>query len=232
MNLDLSAVPEKEAGWYNELRQRLGLPVPESIDPSQLADATKTPLARLDRLQTEKLTDEQLAILHRRANMNSYTRATVRLSWEIVRRPEYHGSTTVHEALVILANLAEETDAVLKHLDAARESALKKRESSALWDLLELNVRLRRREIDEFSRLAHHIAAEHMREPGVSETFGQIMASAGLVDAEGRILIPRRQAPTSPILVPGGAGSGKILTSESACGAPANRPAIWTPGME
>ncbi len=232
LNLDLPVSTQKEAVWFNDLRKRIGLPIPESIDPTTLANPTKTPLARLDRLEAEKLTDEQLISLYREATMTAFTRAVIRFAWAMVRRPALRDSRQAREAYSHLANTGEDADGLLKLLDEAREASLKKRESSAYWDLLELSVRLRGNDIDEFSRVAQHIAAEHMNEQGVAETFAQIMASAGLVDAQGRIMIPKRQAAAaSSILMPGAPEPGKIITPDSAA-AGAKRSAIWTPGME
>jgi hypothetical protein len=232
LNLDLAGTSQKELGWFNDMRKRIGLPIPELIDPTALVDPTKTPLARLDRLQAEKLTDEQLTSLYREATMTAFTRAIIRFAWAMVRRPSLRDSRQAREAFSHLANTGEDADELLKLLDEAREAGLKKRESSAYWDLLELSVRLRGNDIDEFSRVAQHIAAEHMNEQGVAETFAQIMASAGLVDAQGRIMIPKRQAAAaSSILLPGAAEPGKIITPDSA-GAGGKRSALWTPGME
>jgi Flp pilus assembly protein TadD len=229
LNLDLGVTTQKEAGWFNELRKRLNLPTPEPIDPTTFPESVRIPLARLDRLETERLADDQLIQVYREATMAAFTRAIIKLAWAIVRRPSLRDSRQAREAFSHLANAAEETEELLKLLDEAREASLKKRESSAYWDLLELTVRLRGNDIDEFSRVAQHIAAEHMNEPGVGETFAQIMASAGLVDAQGRIMIPKRQAASPSIILPGAAEPGKIITPDTAAAGSGKRSAIWTP---
>ena len=71
---------------YNKLRRSLGLPTLETIDPAGVRVETLSP-ARQTRLDTAKMTDEQLVAVYRRAVVVSAPRLLRKIAGEIVSRP-------------------------------------------------------------------------------------------------------------------------------------------------
>jgi hypothetical protein len=232
-SMDVADASDSSAKVFNELRQQLGLPIPESIDPKTV-DLGKLPRVRLGRLQVEKLSDDELIRCYRRASFPPQSRALGSLAAEIVRRTSFNGRPEVAEAYGVLAANSPDTKAALMFVEQGRAAAQRAKQSTAMWDIEELQLRLQRGEGDQASRLLQHIQREHAREPGVSEALFRLLYEAGVIDQQGRpIAAPQPQA--SPILVPGAAAPGKILVpgGESAASAgQSSKPVIWTPGME
>ena len=126
-----------------------------------------------------------------------------------------------------------DTATALTFIEQGRAAAQRAKQSTASWDLDELQVRLQRGEGEEASRLLQHLQREHRDEPGVSEALFRLLYEAGIIDQQGRRMMPT-ETQASPILVPGSAAPGKILVpgGETAAPAGSSKPVIWTPGME
>ena len=123
----------------DELRRRLGLSVPASIDPAG-GDLNTLRLARFARLEIEKLSDVQLSQAFQRAAAAQYETALRRLSQEVVRRegmPADHRLT----AYQYLARFEEETAKAEEHITAARKLAARLKRSASSRDL-ELSARI------------------------------------------------------------------------------------------
>ncbi len=228
---DSLTIRKPDAAIYDELRRKLGLRVPEPIDPAAVKDLMRLPAVRLHRLQADKLDDESLLKVYRRANMLSAFRAVAVLANEIVRRATLSEKVDLAGIHGVLAQFADDQQQALDHIEQARGIAQKARRSSAPWDLEEMRLAADYGDSQNFMRLFDHIRREHLREEGVQEALVEILASHGLVDSSGRVMLPAA-APTSPIVVPGAASASKILTPDSADPAGERKPVLWTPGME
>jgi hypothetical protein len=228
---DIGTFRDRDAEVFNDLRRQLGLPLPEPIDPTTAGDPFHISAVRLHRLQADKLSDETLLKIYRRASMISAFRALVKLAAEIIRRPAMSEQISFAEIHGLLAQFAETREEALAHIEVARAISQKARQSSARWDLDELRLCLTFGDVPGASRLFDHLRREHIREEGVAETLSQILVSAGLIDRSGRVLLPP-VAEASPILVPGAAAAGKILTPDSASTSEERKSVLWTPGME
>jgi hypothetical protein len=228
---DSLTIRESDAEIYDELRRKLGLPVPEPIDPATVKDLLRLPAVRLHRLAAEKLDDDLLLKVYRRANMLSAYRAVAALGKVIVRRPAFSEKTDLAGVHGILAQFADSRDEAMSHIEQARAIAQRARQSSAPWDLEEMRLAADYGDFESFARLFDHIRREHIREEGVQETLAEILISHGLVDSSGRIMMPAA-APASPLVVPGTAAPSKILTPDSAAPAGERKSVLWTPGME
>ena len=123
----------------DELRRRLDLPVPESIDPTGIDLATLR-LARFARLQIEKLSDQQLAQAFNRAAAAQYETALRRLSQEIVKRESMSPELRLG-AYQYLARFEEETERAEEHMAAARKLAARLQRATSARDL-ELSARI------------------------------------------------------------------------------------------
>jgi hypothetical protein len=228
---DMGTFREQEAEVFNDLRRQLGFPVPGPIDPATAGDPFHTPAVRLHRLEVDKLGDEPLVKLYRRASLLSAFRALVKLGAEILRRPALSDKFSFAEIHGLLAQFSETREEAIVHIDEARAISQKARQSSAPWDLEELRLCVSFADIQGVARLFDHIRREHLREEGVAETLSQILVSAGLIDRSGRVLLPP-VAEASPILVPGSAAPSKILTPDGVSPSEERKSVLWTPGME
>ena len=137
---DMGTFHEQQAEEFNDLRRQLGLPVPGPIDPSTTGDPFHTPAVRLHRLEVDKLGNEPLVKLYRRASLLTAFRALVKLGAEILRRPALSDKINFAEIHGLLAQFAETRKQAVAHIDEARAISQKARQSSAPWDLEELRL--------------------------------------------------------------------------------------------
>jgi hypothetical protein len=228
---DMGTFRDRDAEVFNDLRRQLGLPIPGPIDPATTGDPFTMPAVRLHRLEAEKLGDEPLLKNYRRASLLSAFRALVKLGAEILRRPAMSEKLNFAEIHGLQAQFAETRAEAVAHIEEARAASQKARQSSAPWDLEELRLCVSFADVQGAARLFDHIRREHLREEGVAETLSQILVSAGLIDRSGRVLLPP-VAEASPILVPGSAAPGKILTPDSVSASEERKSVLWTPGMQ
>lgn len=233
LTMELAERAGADPKMFDDLRQRLGLPIPESIDPGAV-DLKRLPRVRLDRLIPASLSDDDLIRTFRRAGFPPQRRAMVLLATEIVARPSFHGRAETVDAYMILARSAQDTNTALSFIEPGRAAAQRAKQSTASWDLEELQLRLQRGEGAEFSRLMQHVQREHIDEPGVSEALFRLLYENGIIDKAGRpIAAPPPQS--SPLIVPGAAAPGKLLVpggESAAAAAGSSKPVIWTPGMD
>jgi hypothetical protein len=123
----------------DELRRRLDLPVPDSIEPTGL-NLASIRLARYARLQIDKLTDHQLAQAFHQAASAQYETALRLLSQEVVRRDSIAPELKL-TAYQYLARFEEETEKAEAHMSAARKLAAKLQRATSPRDL-ELSARI------------------------------------------------------------------------------------------
>ena len=213
------------------LRERLGLPADEPIDPAQtpLADVR---LTRLARLIVARLSDDDLQQAYRRAAFARVRPALVKLVDELLSRPGLDGKVDKAQALGVLAATESDSGKALELIGKARAAAEAAGQSSAPWDLEELELLLAHGEGEAAMRLINHLQSQHRREPGVLERLLQILYDAGLVDEHGRPIQPQQRAEPTGLVIPGTAAEpGKLWTPGSETGS-GKKAALWTPGME
>jgi hypothetical protein len=222
---------------FDELRKELGLPAAEPIEPKP-NDLVGVPYTRLHRLAVDKLSDEDLVRHFQRALQVGARLAVRRLGLTIVGRASLKGKIDLAAVYGHLADIEGPTDEGLKFLDSARHAAEEQKQSTAPWDLEELELRLRRGEPEEFGRLIQHIQEQHIREPGVAQALMQLLYQAGIVDASGR---PRGMPPGAAEGMVGAApapagDTGKLWTpgggEPAAPAAGAGKSGLWVPGMD
>lgn len=245
LRMDLSEPIENPE--YNKLRRSLGLPASEPIDPSSVRVETLSP-ARQSRLETGKMSDQQLFEVYRRAVVVASPRLMRNIGLEIVSRPSFDNHKEIDKAEVydILSRTALDSQEALGYLSKAQEIAKAKNKSPARYLLSELPLRLQRGEEAESRRVLNLLTQRHAREPGVQEALLNMLAQMGLVrvdPATGRPVIMMPSAggpgPASPALA--GASSAAApaaspLWTPEAVGAepaaPAGKSKLWIPGMD
>ena len=216
LETELEDMPDLDAEICNQLRQRLGLPTAPPIDPSGLA-IVRVPAARLHRLQMDKLDDDALAKVFRRALHHKMRSTATKAAAEIVRRPNLAANDDLMQgARQVLVLFARDTTTALQELEAARVAARKSRQSTASWDLQELRLRLRRGEAEAASEVIRQLVARHGHEREIGMAVAQILAEFGIYDGGAGMGGPA-PAEASPILVPGAAAAaGKIVLPSGA----------------
>jgi hypothetical protein len=235
--IELSFTQPNVESIFVELRNKLNVPQPQTPDAASFGPLG-VPYTRLHRLDVKSLSDDDLLNDFQRGLQVIARQAVRKLGLEIIARPALEEKVDMAGVYGHLADLEDGNDQALAYIELARKASEKRGQSSAPWDLEELELRLRRGEVEEFGRLADHIQTQHLREPGVAQHLMNILYQAGIVDENGR---PRGGRPGGdPFSMPGAsappAESNKLWTPDSPGGAaPAasgGKSGLWMPGMD
>ena len=232
--IELSFSQASTTAVFDELRSKLGIAPPETPEPAKFGPLG-VPYTRLHRLDAAKLSDDELAMNFQRALQVIARQAVRKLGLELVGRPSVKDKLDVAGVYGHLADIEEASDEAIRFIELARKAAEEKKQSTAPWDLEELELRLRRGEPQEFGRLVEHIQSQHLREPGVAQALMQILYQAGIIGPDGR---PRGLPPGMGAAAPA-AESNKLWTPDAgpaAAAAPAaggaTKSGLWVPGMD
>jgi tetratricopeptide (TPR) repeat protein len=227
--IELSFTQAATEDIFDELRSKLGLPIPATPDPKEFGPLG-VPYSRLHRLNAESLSDEELVQSFQRALQVGARSAIRKLGLVVVGRASLKGKIDLAAVYGHLAAMEETSDQALVYLESARKAAVEQKQSAAPWYLEELDVRLRRGEIQEFGRLVEVLQRNHIREPGVAQALMQILMEAGIVGPDGR---PRAMPGAMPAGAAGAGESGKLWTPDSpSAPAPAGgatKSGLWVP---
>jgi hypothetical protein len=206
---------------FNKLRRSLGLPTIEPLDPAGIRVETLSP-ARQTRLIVDKLTDEQLIAVYRRAALSAAPRLFRKVGLEVVSRPslDKHPQIDKGEAYEILSRMALDADEAVGFLVKAQESAKAKGRSPARYMLAELPYRLQRGEEQESRRILELLTTKHAKEPGVAQALYGLLAQLGLMRTD--------PATGRPVMVIPSAGGAPSAMGEPTA-APAPKSSLWTP---
>lgn len=223
---------ELSASDLRELRSQLGLPQPEPIEPSEV-DLSDLPLVRFSRLRAENLEDDDLMALFRRAHMAHATEASRHLAAEIVGRGDrIPASQWRADALGMVADQTSDAEAKRDLIRQARDIAEKAGQSSAGWDLRELQLCLAQGDFAGAQTLISHIQAAHRGERGVMEALARLLVAAGILTPDGRpAAAPAPAAAPSTIDAPAGAqaeGASGLWTPDQSRGEQ-KKAQLWTP---
>jgi hypothetical protein len=167
------------------LRQQMGVPVPESIDPQTVDVSTLSP-ADWARVIPERLTDEVLLRLHERALVFHAHEAILRLGEEVLRRESLSDKVDLARLCGGLAEMTADSDKAVRYLREARRIAAEKKQSPAKYLLNELPLRLIRGEAPDVTEIIRQLQTRHLREPGVSEALYHILVQFGILTPEGQ----------------------------------------------
>ena len=216
---------------FNQLRQGLGLPTLEAIDPTGLPFA-ELPLIRLHRVDVARLSDESLTFAFRRGLAFHVRAALDKLARELVGRPGLTAADEKARAYQYLAEHAEDLGKALEYIEAGRAASLAAGHSCAAWDFMELPLRMDQNHIERFTHLIGHLQSKHIEEPGVAQSLMQFLVQIGALNPDGTPVEPAQGRPLSEpsLLAPGaGAEPGKLWTPDGASGTPGTGGKLWTP---
>ncbi|MEX2172432.1 MAG: hypothetical protein WD851_24135 [Pirellulales bacterium] len=207
----------------DELRQSLGLPLPEPIETAGV-EVVRLPLVRIPRLPMETVDDHTLTQLFRRSVLTGASAAILHIAREIIRRPTMHDHQ-VEEAYERLLTVEEDSQESLQVLESARAWSDSLGASNVRWDFLELGIHITEGRPNEATRVLNHIQQVHLQETGVAQQLYQILYSLGAIpDDKPRM---RQMPPAAGPPAPATREPSRIWTPEG--DAPRERPAIWTP---
>ncbi len=213
---------------FNQLRAALGLPILEPIDPQQ-HPVDDLPTVRLGRLSVEGLSDKDLILAYYRATVFAIRPALRKFAEAIVHRPTLaHSDEQIH-AYAALARNEEDLTRALEYVEQGRRAAEAKKESSALWDLMELSLRFAVRDGQQAMRLIQHVQQQHLEEPGVGEALTRMLIDVGLLRPDGTPAFgPGAPQAEMAAAEPPAAEPGKLWTPDSAePGSGGGK--LWTP---
>jgi len=193
----------------NLLRQELGVPIPEPIDPHTV-DIRDLPPARWARVMSERLSDDDLWWLHEQAAIYRAPRAFINTARQLVERPSQAQKVDLANLHAGMAEMSGTTDEAVTYIQAAEKAALADGKSPAAFLLRELGIRFARGEAQEVHDLLRRIETRHITEPGVREALYEMLVRVGLIRPDGQ-----------PVSMP--------ATPERAEPVPTDSP-IWTPG--
>jgi tetratricopeptide (TPR) repeat protein len=221
--VEQAAVDPVEQAMFQELRDQLGLPRAEAVDPAT-ANWERLPITRLPRLDLAKVPEDRLMQLFNRASMSGAAVASLALAHELIRR----ATPGVDLAPVFrqLIRSEPDPDKALEWTAQAKAWAAKESKPAGEWSLLELEVQIERGDTLGVQQTLNELRANHLNEPGIAEATYRLLYTAGL-------LTPRGGPAGGPMEAPAPA-TNRLWTPDQ--GAPAAAPgpssgksAIWTP---
>lgn len=212
----------RNADTFVQLREKLGLPALQPIDPESV-DVDQIPLGRVPRLDVSKVADDDLQKLYQRAVISNVAPALAHLADEVVRRPELEGRVKFEEAYRRLITLQSDTSESMKHLQRAKDWTRSRGASTAPWDLLELEMHIVDGESEQANATLARIRDEHMNEPGVAEHLYELFYELGAIPAEGGAPM------TAPAGLPDEPPKSSGIWTPDADQPDAGKQKLWTP---
>lgn len=216
------------------LRDKLGLPQPEPIDGSAQGLAA-LPLVRVPRLLMESVTDDDLVQLYRRAILLAAHSAIPILAQEAVRRPSIAASIPPAEAFRRLIAAEDDDERALALIEEARQHAEAAGESTAQWDLAELELHIDHGDGERAQAMLAKIEQKHLDDPQVAAAVYRLLYETGVISPEEMMGQPQHEHAHHPHAeVPAGAAapqaaSDRIWTPDSDRPAGGKKSALWTP---
>lgn len=229
--LEQTVAAQADPVVFVELRELLGLPPVATIDPTQI-DAETLPMARVDRVDLKAASDDALLTLYKRTELSGANEAALAVAREAIKRPGLAEALPPEELYGRLAALEPDFADALGWIDSGRQSAEAAGQSSASWDLAELELRVVEGQFEEANQLVHHLRDAHLNEPGIAERLYQLLQALGAVPAQGAgAPMPPEAMPAEPAApAPTADGGGsKLWTPGSDEPASGGGQKIWTP---
>jgi tetratricopeptide (TPR) repeat protein len=225
--LEQATGTEHDAAAIAELRDKLKLPQPATIEPAG-QPMNGLPLVRAPRLNVEALSDDDLVILYRRSILVGAGAATVLLAREAVRRPSVTDRIPPADAYQRMIAVERDPKRALELIDAARKHSQSVGQSTATWDLAELELHITSGNVDEAKDMLARIERDHRDDPQVAAALYQLLYETGVIGDEH---LGHAHAPEAAPAVAGSAAepeAGRIWTPGG------DRPsggksALWTP---
>jgi hypothetical protein len=218
----------RDADAIAQLRRELGLPQPEPIDPGN-ESVSELRLSRVPRLKIDLVTDEDLVPLYRRSLMTAAPAAIACLAQEAVRRPSLANRIPPNEAYQRLIATQHDPERAKEFIDAAKERSRSAGESTAPWELAELELHITSGNADEAKETLTRIEQEHRDDPHVAAALYELLYQTGAI-RPGAVPVPADddEEPLAAVASGPEPTESRIWTPDS------DRPAggkstLWTP---
>ncbi|MEN0110704.1 MAG: SEC-C domain-containing protein [Planctomycetota bacterium] len=220
-----------------KLRARLGIDAPPAIDP-RTADLETLPISRLSRVNLADASDDDLVMLYERVELAGEPESVLRVTREAVSRASLVDRLPLEGMYQRLATLEPDPADALAWVEKARAEADSAGRSNAIWDLIELELRVLEGQIEAANRVIDHLRTTHLNEPGVAERLYGLLYSLGAApDAPmttgGPAIDPAGAPPAAalePTAAPAGDASSKLWTpGDDAPSGGGGGQKIWTP---
>jgi hypothetical protein len=178
----------------------------------------------------EDVSDDDLVQLYRRALLADAQVAVSCVAREAVRRPSIAGRISPNEAYRRLITAERDPDRALAILDEARERSRADGESTAPWDLAELELYISCGDVDRAKTAIDHIQRDHRDDPHVAAALYKMLYDLGAI-APGDATGP---APIDEEMSMAAVGSEEPLESGRIWTPDSDRPSsgkstLWTP---
>jgi len=232
--LEQGSNSDRDADSIAELRRELGVPQPATIEPAG-EPMNGLPLVRATRLNLGAVSDDDLAVLYRRAILVGAQAALLALAKEAVKRPSIAEQIPPADAYQRMIAAERDPTKALALIQEAREKTKESGLSTATWDLTELELHITTNNIEEAKELLERIERDHRDDPQVAAALYQLLYETGVIPDQMPTL-PRGHAhghmpDAAPALAGTSAadsGGGKIWTPGSDRPA-GGKSALWTP---
>jgi hypothetical protein len=233
MIIEQACLDPEELPLFADLRQRLGLPSQESIDPSSVV-LERLSIVRVPHLQLSKIPAAELTSLLNRSTLLGANLAILAVAAEIVsetRRGRPADLPTAFEQLIRLEpDIAQARQWVAK----ARAWAHEGNRSQAQWALMDLELSIQTGDSTAAQNALDELRTRHINEPGVAEATYRLLYAAGILSPQSGTqptmlgMSADEQSAVSPS--PGGS---RLWTPEETASQQATpggkKSAIWTP---
>lgn len=214
MLLELSNEQDRDEVDFNELREELGLPTRDALDPADI-DVMTLSLIRIPLVIVEKLSDDDLLTLYRRSVLKYAVTAIRKIAEEVLQRESMNERVDKNEAYDLLIRTATDSADALRHVEDATKASADLGESPARWLLAELSIRLSRYEAERAQEIVQTLQMRHRDEPGVAQGLYEILVNYGLISPDGT-------PAAMPAGVPQEVGAASVAAAE-----PESK--LWTP---
>jgi tetratricopeptide (TPR) repeat protein len=205
------------------LRDKLGLPQPDSIDASGESKAA-LPLVRVPRLIMETVSDDDLVQLYRRSILIAARTATTIVAQEVVRRPSVAAKISPADAFRRLIAAEDDDEQALALIQQARQHSEAAGESTATWDLAALELHIESGNPEQAQAMLAQIEQKHLDDPQVAAAVYRLLYETGVISPEelaGHQQHHHHAEPQQPAF----SGAAAAVTQESGG-------RIWTPGSD
>ena len=214
------------------LRDKLGLPQPDVIEPAGL-DVARLPMVRVQRLNLDSVSDDDFVQLYRRSVLVAARGATVKLAREAVSRPSLAQRIPPADAYRRMIAAEDDDERALALIQEARDRSDSAGESTAPWDLAELELHIASGNGKAAQVMLARIEQLHMDDPQVAAAVYQLLYEAGVIRPEDMAAAQVAASERVPAMANSGAaaaGTGsQIWTPDSDRPASGKKSSLWTP---
>ena len=178
-------------------------------------------------MKIDAVSDDDLVTLYSRAVMAGAGVATAILAGEAVRRPSLATRIPPSDAYRRLVAVERDPDSALTLIDEARTHAKSVGESTAPWDLAELELHITSGDPEAARQALTRIEAEHPNDPDVAAALYRLLYETGVIpDAIHTDAPMPEEMPAAVGAAPDSASQIWTPDSERPPGA---KSALWTP---